>query len=76
MRSQCKIFGLVTYVFRLPGPERARQRFWNSHDERYLVPTFFGAGWTFNLRSAHRSPLQAVLVAAFVLWRIRYARRR
>lgn len=76
MRSYGKILGLVPYDFRLPSPGRARSTFWNARDERFLVPTFFGVGWTFNLRSAHRHPLQAVLVAAFVLWRIRAARRR
>jgi len=75
-RSHGKILGLVPYDFRSPSLERARRTFWNSSDEHFLVPTFFGIGWTTNLRSAHRHPLQAVLVAAFVLWRIRAARRR
>jgi hypothetical protein len=74
-RSHGKILGLVPYDFRFPSPGRARRTFWNSRDERFLVPTFFGVGWTTNLRSAPRHPLQAVLVAAFVLWRIRARRR-
>jgi Family of unknown function (DUF5808) len=76
VRSHGKILGLVPYDFRFPSPERARRRFWNPGDERFLVPTFFGIGWTVNLRSAHRHPLQAVLVAPFVLWCVRAARRR
>jgi len=75
-RSHGEILGLVPYDFRFPNPARARRTFWNPGDERFLVPTFFGIGWTANLRSVPRHPLQAVLVAAFVLWRIRAARRR
>jgi hypothetical protein len=75
-RSHGKILGLVPYDFRFPSQGRARRTFWNAGDERFLVPTLFGVGWTTNLRSAHRHPLQAALVAAFVLWRIRAARRR
>lgn len=76
MRSHGKILGLLPYEFRFPGPGRARSTFWNARDERFLVPTLFGVGWTFNLRSAHKHLLQAVLAAAPVLWRIRSARRR
>jgi hypothetical protein len=76
LRSHGKILGLVPYDFRLPGPERVRRTFWNHGDERFLVPTLFGIGWTTNLRSAPRHPLQAALVTVFVLWRIRAARGR
>jgi len=74
--SHGKIFGLVPYDFRTPNIARARETFWNAGDERFLVPTFFGVGWTVNLRSAPRHPLQALLLAAFVLWRLRARRGR
>ena len=76
MRSHGKIFGLVPYDFRPPSLERARRTFWNAEDSRCLVPTFFGVGWTANPKSAPRHPLQALLLAAFVLWRLRAGRRR
>ena len=75
MRSHGKIFGLVPYDLRPPSLERARRTFWNAEDSRFLVPTFVGAGWTANL-SAPRHLLQALLLAAFVLWRLRVGRRR
>jgi hypothetical protein len=71
-----KIFGLVPYDFRTPNIARARETLWSAGDERFLVPTFFGVGWTVNLRSAPRHPLQALLLAAFVIWRLRARRRR
>jgi hypothetical protein len=70
-RSHGKIFGLVPYDFRPPSPARARETFWNGGDHRLLVPTFFGVGWTVNLRNAPRHPLQALLLVAFVIWRLR-----
>jgi hypothetical protein len=76
VRSYGKIFGLVPYDLRPPSLERARRTFWNAEDSRFLVPTFVGAGWTANLRSAPRHPLQALLLAVFVLWRLRVGRRR
>jgi hypothetical protein len=69
-RSQGKILGLIPYDFRAPTLRRARRTFWNASEERFLVPTFFGVGWTVNARSARRHPFQATLVAAFVLWRL------
>jgi hypothetical protein len=69
-----KILGLVPYDFRTPSLARARETFWNAEDERFLVPTFFGVGWTLNLRSAPRHPLQAFLIMAFVVWCL-YVRR-
>jgi hypothetical protein len=75
VRSHGKIFGLVPYDFRPPSLERARWTFWNAEDSRFLVPTFFGVGWTANLNSAPRHPLQALLLAAFILWRLRAGRR-
>ncbi len=76
MRSHGKIFGLVPYDFRPPSLERARRTFWNAQDSGFLVPTFFGVSWTTNLKSAPRHPLQALLLAAFMLWRLWAGRRR
>ena len=76
MRSHGKIFGLVPYDFRLPSLKRARRTFWNAEDSGFLVPTFFGVGWTANLKRAPRHPLQALLLATFVLWRLRACRGR
>ena len=76
MRLYGNILGLVPYDVRLPSLARLRERLWNPQDERFLVPTFFGVGWTANLRSAPQHPLQALAVAAFVLWRIRRGRGR
>jgi hypothetical protein len=39
-----------------------------------VVPIFFGVGWTVKLRSAPRHILQAILLAAVVLWRVRAGR--
>ncbi len=76
VRSHGKIFGLVPYDLRPPTLERARRTFWNAGDSRFLVSTFFGAGWTANLRSAPHHPLQALLLAAFLLWWLPAGRRR
>jgi hypothetical protein len=69
--SHGKIFGLVPYDLRPPSLARARERLWNARDERFIVPTVFGVGWTVNLRSAPRHPLQALLLAALIFWRLR-----
>ena len=74
--SHGKVLGLVPYDFRTPSLERARETFWNAKDERFLVPIFFGVGWTVNLRSAPRHPFQALLFAALVAWRLRVRRNR
>lgn len=74
MRSHGKIFGLVPYGFRPPSLTRLRQTLWNRGDGRFLVPTFFGVGWSVNLRSAPRHPLQALLLAALIFWRLRARR--
>ena len=76
MRLHGEILGLVPYGFRASSLARLQERLWNPGDERFLVPTFFGVGWTVNLRSAPRHPLQAFAVAAFVLWRVRNGRGR
>ena len=74
MRSHGKIFGLVPHDFRPPSLARLRRTLWNRGDERFLVPIFFGVGWSVNLRSAPRHPLQALLLAALILWRLRARR--
>ncbi len=76
MRLYGNILGLVPYDVRPPSLTRLRKRLWNPRDERFLVPTFFGVGWTVNLRSAPYHPLQASMLVAFVLWRIRRGRGR
>jgi hypothetical protein len=69
--SHGKIFGLVPYDFRTPSLVRMGERLWNARDERFIVPTIFGVGWSVNLRSAPRHPLQALLLAAVIFWRLR-----
>ena len=41
--------GFVPYDFRPPTLERVRARLWNPEDDRILVPTLFGVGWTVNV---------------------------
>ena len=48
-----RIFG-VPYDFRLPTLDRAITRLWNPEDERILVPTVVGLGWTVNLYQLKR----------------------
>ena len=74
MRSRGKSFGLVPYDFRSPSLARARQTFWNARDQRFLVPVFFGIGWTVNLKSVSRHPLRALLLTALIVWRLRVTR--
>ena len=76
MRPYENILGLVPYDVRPPNLVRLRERLWNLRDERFLVPTFFGVGWTVNLRSAPYHPLQVLALVAFVLWRLRSGRGR
>jgi hypothetical protein len=76
VRPHGKILGLLPYDVRPPSLARLREGLWNPRDEPFLVPTFFGVGWTVNLRRAPRHPLQASMLAAFVLWRIRRGRSR
>ena len=42
------VAGIVPYDFRMPTFERARSRWWNTHDDRLFVPQVFGVGWTIN----------------------------
>ena len=76
MRSHGKFLGLIPYDVRPPSLARLRERLWNPRDERFLVPTFFGVGWTVNLRSAPRHPIQALAVVPLVLCRLRKGRDR
>ncbi len=66
-----KIFRLLPYDFRPLTLARLRRTLWNREDERFLVPISFGVGWSVNLRSAPPHPLQALLLAALILWRLR-----
>ena len=72
--SHGKIFGLLSYDNRSPALSRLRRTLPNRGDERFLVPIFFGVGWSVNLRSVPRHPLQALLLAALKLWRLRTRR--
>ena len=66
--SHGKIFRLVPYDVRPPSLARLRRTLWSARERSFLVPTFFGAGWTVNLRSAYRHPVQAFLLAGLVWW--------
>ncbi len=68
--SHGKIFGLMPYGLRVPSLRRARRTFWSLKERRFLVPTFFGVGWTVNLRNTPRHPLHALLLAGLT-WRLR-----
>jgi uncharacterized protein DUF5808 len=43
-----RVGGLVPYDFRMPTLARAKSRWWNPEDDRLIVPTVFGVGWTIN----------------------------
>jgi hypothetical protein len=43
-----EVLGIVPYDFRPPTLERARSRWWNPDDDRLVMPTVFGVGWTIN----------------------------
>jgi hypothetical protein len=45
------IADFVPYDLRVPTLARARARLWNPDDDRVLMPTVFGVGWTVNLAS-------------------------
>jgi hypothetical protein len=45
------VAGFVPYDFRPPTLDRARAVLWNPDDDRILVPTLFGVGWTVNVRA-------------------------
>lgn len=65
------IFGLSPYDFRPPTLTRLRRTLLNRGDERFLIPIFFGVGWSANLRSAPRHPLHTLPLATLILWRLR-----
>lgn len=44
-----RVGGLVPYDFRPPSLARLRQTMWNPNDDRILVDTAFGVGWSVNL---------------------------
>lgn len=46
---QGTILGFVPYDFRLPTPERIREKFWNKDTTTILTPHLFGVGWSINL---------------------------
>ena len=39
----------VPYDWRLPSPQRLRERMWNPNDHRLFTPHVFGWGWSINL---------------------------
>jgi hypothetical protein len=43
------VAGFLPYDFRLPNVRRIQERMWAPEDERLVVPTVFGLGWTINL---------------------------
>ena len=47
----------VPYDFRPPSLARLVERIWNADDERVLVPTVVGVGWTVNLYQLRRRAL-------------------
>ncbi len=44
----------VPFEFRVPAPQRIRQRLWNPDDESVVTPQAFGVGWTLNLYQVAR----------------------
>ena len=44
----------VPYDFRPPTLQRLRERLWNPNDERLVVPTVIGVGWSVNLYQLKR----------------------
>ena len=46
------VFYGIPYDFRVPTPERIRERLWNPDDPRVLTPMVFGAGWSINFYQA------------------------
>ena len=44
----------VPFEFRVPTPQRIRQRLWNPEDESIVTPQAFGVGWTLNLYQVAR----------------------
>ncbi|MEX0991880.1 MAG: DUF5808 domain-containing protein [Actinomycetota bacterium] len=44
-----RVAGLVPYDFRIPTPDRFKDRMWNPNDDRLITETPFGVGWSLNL---------------------------
>ena len=44
----------VPFEFRVPTPQRIRQRLWNPDEESIVMPQAFGVGWTLNLYQVAR----------------------
>ena len=44
----------VPFEFRVPTPQRIRQRVWNPDEESMVAPQAFGVGWTLNLYQVAR----------------------
>ncbi len=44
----------VPFEFRVPTPQRIRQRLWNPAEESIVTPQAFGVGWTLNLYQVAR----------------------
>ena len=43
------VIGFVPYEFRVPTPERIKERLWNPDSGSIINPRVFGVGWTLNL---------------------------
>ncbi len=43
-----ELFGWVPYDLRVPTLPRLAHSLWNPEDQRVLVPTVFGVGWSIN----------------------------
>jgi len=41
-------FAGIPYDFSKPTIARAKSRYWNADDHRFLTPKVYGAGWTIN----------------------------
>ena len=46
------VFYGIPFDFRVPTPERIRERLWNPDDPRVFTPMVFGAGWSINFYQA------------------------
>ncbi len=68
MRARGKILGLVPSGLQASNLERARGRFCNAGDERFLVPVIFGAGFTVNPGSAPHYIFSEFLLALIPWW--------
>ncbi|MGH9176210.1 MAG: DUF5808 domain-containing protein, partial [Vicinamibacterales bacterium] len=44
----------VPYDYRVPTPRRLLEQLWSPEDERIILPTVFGVGWTVNFYQLKR----------------------